>query len=92
MLILSKQMASALQLFNFQPQTQAVAVVHTESKKKRKRKVTVSLPKGISVKYNCSKCEAEIAIETNAPVQCPACNNRIVDKLRSKTAITYEAD
>ena len=84
-------MASALQLFNFQPQ-QPVALIHTEVKKKRKRKVIAPVPTGQTVNYTCSGCGKEISIETNAPIQCPHCNNRIAEKLRSKTAITYVAD
>jgi DNA-directed RNA polymerase subunit RPC12/RpoP len=85
------QMASALQLFNFQPQ-RTVALVHSEGKKKRKRKVIAQVPTGKVVNYSCSGCEKEISIDTNASIQCPFCNNRIVDKLRSKKAITYNAD
>jgi len=84
-------MASALQLFNFQPQQETVALVPPEIKKKRKRKVIAPLAKGKLVNYTCSGCEKEITIETNAPVQCPHCNNRIVDKVRSDKAITYDA-
>ena len=85
------QMASALQLFNFQP-AQKVSLVHTEPKKKRKRKVIASVPTGKIVNYTCSGCGKEISIETNAQIQCQHCNNRIVEKLRSKTAVTYNAD
>ena len=83
-------MASALQLFNFQQQP-AVNLVHTEVKKKRKRSVIANVAKGQKVNYICSGCEKEVTVETNAAVQCPDCNNRILDKLRVKESITYDA-
>ena len=86
-------MSDALQLFNFrQTQEEQVNFVHTEIKKKRKRKEVTTIAKGVKVQYICSGCEKQITIETTSQVQCPSCNNRIVDKLRSKKAITYNAD
>lgn len=83
-------MSNALQLFNFR-QTEQV-VVHAEIKKKRKRKDIATIAKGKIVGYICSGCQKEITIETTAQIQCPSCNNRIVDKLRSKEPVTYNAD
>ena len=84
-------MASALQLFNFQQPLQTEIPTLTQPKK-RKRKVIAPVAKGISVNYTCTKCAKEITIDTNSPIQCPHCNNRIVDKLRSNKGITYTAD
>ena len=84
-------MASALPLFNFQQQKQPVSLIHTELKKKRKRKVIAPVAQGKFVNYTCSGCEREISIETNSAIQCSHCNNRVVDKIRSKKGISYEA-
>ena len=84
-------MASALQLFNFQQQQPTVSLTHQEVKKKRKRKVIAPVAQGKIVNYTCSGCEQEISIETNSAVQCPQCNNRVVDKIRSKKGISYDA-
>lgn len=84
-------MASALQLFNFQQPAQT-EVPQPIQQKKRKRKVIAPLAKGIAVNYVCTNCAKEITIDTNSVIQCPHCNNRIVDKLRSSKGITYTAD
>lgn len=84
-------MSNALQLFNFCQTEQSL--VHNEIKKKRKRKdTTTAIAKGKIVQYICSGCQKQIAIETTSQVQCPSCNNRIVEKLRSKETVTYTAD
>jgi len=84
-------MANALQLFNFQ-QPVVANIPQARQQKKRKRKVIAPVAKGIPVNYTCSKCADIIIIETTSAVQCPNCNNRIVDKLRSSKAVTYVAD
>ena len=84
-------MASALQLFNFQQPVQNEVLQPTQQKK-RKRKVIAPIAKGIPVNYTCTKCAKEITIDTNSVIQCPHCNNRIVDKLRSSSGITSTAD
>jgi len=84
-------MASALQLFNFQQPAQT-EIPQQIQQKKRKRKVIAPIAKGISVNYICTNCAKEITIDTNSVIQCPHCNNRIVDKLRSSKGITYTAD
>ena len=84
-------MASALQLFNFHQAQEKDLPVPQTYPKKRKRKVTNPIAKGQIVKYSCPECAAVVDINTNAPVQCSNCNNRVVDKLRTKEAVTYDA-
>lgn len=85
-------MANALQLFNFQPQALQESSSTQQTKiKKRKRKVIAPIAKGIPVIYFCSSCKKEITIDTTSAIQCQTCDNRVVDKVRVRKPVTYDA-
>lgn len=89
-------MTNVLQLFwqpeqLTKPQKPAVLPLPNKSKKRKQETLIVADTNCKTVDYICLKCGQQSQFGTTSSIQCPKCNYRVLEKIRSKKPIAYNA-